>query len=79
LHEKDLPKHIRETAPSSPLPTSKPQEFTTEKPKQQFDEQVIKQLMSLGFNRDTVIKALEDSGGNADIAASLLFESTMQL
>ncbi|CAI4038613.1 hypothetical protein SMKI_05G2240 [Saccharomyces mikatae IFO 1815] len=39
-----------------------------------FPEQTIKQLMDLGFPRDTVVKALKQTGGNAEFAASLLFQ-----
>lgn len=39
-----------------------------------YPESAIKQLMDLGFSRTEVIKALDSTGGNADYAASLLFQ-----
>lgn len=39
-----------------------------------YPENVVKQLMDLGFSRTEVIKALDLTGGNADYAASLLFQ-----
>ncbi|CCF56528.1 hypothetical protein KAFR_0B02300 [Kazachstania africana CBS 2517] len=38
-----------------------------------YPENTIKQLMDLGFSRNEVIKALDATGGNADFAASFLF------
>lgn len=39
-----------------------------------FPENTIKQLMDLGFSRDAVVKALKQTNGNAEFAASLLFQ-----
>ncbi|EDO16770.1 hypothetical protein Kpol_526p23 [Vanderwaltozyma polyspora DSM 70294] len=39
-----------------------------------FPESTIKKLMDLGFSRAEVIKALTQTGGNAEFAASLLFQ-----
>ncbi|CAI4061489.1 hypothetical protein SUVZ_05G2260 [Saccharomyces uvarum] len=39
-----------------------------------FPEKTIKQLMDLGFPRDDVVKALKQTNGNAEFAASLLFQ-----
>ncbi|CAI4060620.1 hypothetical protein SKDZ_05G2210 [Saccharomyces kudriavzevii ZP591] len=39
-----------------------------------FPEQTIKQLMDLGFPRDAVVTALKQTNGNAEFAASLLFQ-----
>ncbi|EJS43961.1 ddi1p [Saccharomyces arboricola H-6] len=39
-----------------------------------FPEPTIKQLMDLGFPRDAVVKALKQTNGNAEFAASLLFQ-----
>lgn len=38
------------------------------------DETTVQNLMALGFSRQEVIKALEMAGGNAEVAASLLFQ-----
>ncbi|CCH45132.1 DNA damage-inducible protein 1 [Wickerhamomyces ciferrii] len=38
-----------------------------------FDDAVITNLMGLGFSRDQVIRALDQTGGNAELAASILF------
>lgn len=40
---------------------------------QSFDEASVTNLIGLGFSRDEVIKALEQTGGNAELAASILF------
>lgn len=39
-----------------------------------FPEKTIKQLMDLGFSRQEVIQALVSTNGNAEFAASLLFQ-----
>lgn len=39
-----------------------------------FPEATIKQLMDLGFSRQEVVQALEKTNGNAEFAASLLFQ-----
>jgi DNA damage-inducible protein 1 len=38
------------------------------------DETTITNLMSLGFSRHEVMKALEQAGGNVEVAAALLFQ-----
>ncbi|KAL3234613.1 DNA damage-inducible protein 1 [Nakaseomyces bracarensis] len=52
---------------------------TTNKPENNagagsFPDATIKQLMDLGFSRQEVIQALTKTNGNADFAASLLFQ-----
>lgn len=42
--------------------------------KKTYPEATIGQLMALGFTRDQVIKALDSTGGNAEFAASYLFQ-----
>lgn len=39
----------------------------------QYDPTIVSNLMSLGFTKPQVVRALAKSGGNADAAASLLF------
>lgn len=39
----------------------------------QYDQTIVSNLMSLGFTKPQVLRALTKSGGNADAAASLLF------
>uniref|UniRef100_A0A6B2L4R3 DNA damage-inducible protein 1 n=1 Tax=Arcella intermedia TaxID=1963864 RepID=A0A6B2L4R3_9EUKA len=45
-------------------------------PPQNTQENVIKQLMDLGFPRSQVLEALEVCGGNAEMAASYLLSNT---
>lgn len=47
---------------------------SVQQPQLKVDESVVSNLMALGFSRDEVIRALQQAGGNAEIAASLLFQ-----
>ncbi len=38
-----------------------------------FDEETVNNLIGLGFSRQEVIRALQQTGGNAELAASILF------
>lgn len=42
-------------------------------PTTNFDEETINNLVGLGFSRNEVIRALQQTGGNAELAASILF------
>lgn len=46
---------------------------STSRPAANFDEATINNLVGLGFNRNEVIRALQQTGGNAELAASILF------
>lgn len=62
------------TAPTTT--TTKPQSTpTTANTNAQFSEEIIGNLMGLGFSRDQVVKALTLFKGDADRAASYLFSS----
>ncbi|QLG71098.1 hypothetical protein HG535_0B01360 [Zygotorulaspora mrakii] len=66
------------SAEQSPSDSTKRREVTKssvlpEKPVA-YSEQTIKQLMDLGFSRSEVIKALDQTNGNVDFAASILFQ-----
>ena len=57
-----------------PTPTGRSTAGATTATGRTFPEQTIKQLMDLGFPRDAVVKALKQTNGNAEFAASLLFQ-----
>lgn len=58
-----------QTIPSNPLLSSTRPSTTADN----FPEDNINQLMSLGFTRDEAIAALRGTNGNVELAASLLF------
>lgn len=59
------------------LPTTevvpKPSASRANRPQQSHDENSIKKLTDLGFSRSEAISALNQTNGNAELAASLLF------
>lgn len=42
-------------------------------PQANVDEETVNNLIGLGFSRQEVIRALQQTGGNAELAASILF------
>ncbi|KAJ3409375.1 hypothetical protein CcCBS67573_g01345 [Chytriomyces confervae] len=87
LPEHLLPDHVREkeraaregsvaasTAPKNTAgPTSSASSSSTPAAVRTYPEAAIKGLMDLGVSREAAISALESCGGNADMAANLLF------
>lgn len=85
--KKDGPQKPKE-GPSPPKPPANPQPAKTASPaaaatptpigggpsRPQYLEETIASLTNLGISRDEAIQALNAAGGNADIAAALLFQ-----
>jgi len=57
---------------SQPQP-QQPQPQPQQPPASRYPESSIKLLMDLGVTREVAIQSLDASGGNVDVAASLLF------
>ena len=58
----------------SPPPASRPQAPTPARAASSWPEASIEMLISLGFDRERAIAALDATGGNTDYAASMLFQ-----
>lgn len=83
LSEAEIPKELEEALTgatekkiSSQLPSENPRPVLEANPSstRQYPESTMNQLMSLGFSRNEVLKALNQANGNPDIAAALLFQ-----
>ncbi|KNC80987.1 hypothetical protein SARC_06661, partial [Sphaeroforma arctica JP610] len=76
LSENELPKEIdiTQVEPSTPTPTTPSAINTTTPtaPESKFDAQSIQRLVDFGFERAQVIRVLEMTEGNVDMAANLL-------
>jgi len=59
--------------PQARAEVTQPQPQTQQPPASRYPESSIKLLMDLGVTREVAIQFLDASGGNADVAASLLF------
>ncbi|KAG6812949.1 hypothetical protein H0H92_015269 [Tricholoma furcatifolium] len=62
---------------TSAIPAGQPAQVTTPIPQQtqsRYPEEHIQTLMGLGVTREVAIRSLEATGGNLDVAASLLFQ-----
>lgn len=57
--------------PLPPLPAATP---TTQPATRSYPESTVTQLMGLGFSKQQVIRALDQTNGNAEYAAALLFQ-----
>jgi DNA damage-inducible protein 1 len=62
------------TSGAGPSSSSTPAPAAPAQPASQYDEQMIGQLVSLGFSRLEAIQALDATGGNVEMAAGLLFQ-----
>jgi DNA damage-inducible protein 1 len=59
---------------AGPSSSSHPAPAQSAQPASQYSEQMIGQLVSLGFSRLEAIQALDATGGNVELAAGLLFQ-----
>lgn len=70
-----LPPASAASLPAQPARAAAAAAASRRQPAPPLDEVAVANLMSLGFTRSEVLKALEQAGGNAEVAASLLFQS----
>lgn len=69
-------KRIKTSAATSrPSSTVTPPVAVAATSRPRYDESAISNLVQLGFSRDQVLQALDQTGGNAEMAAAILFES----
>lgn len=62
------------TQDTKPQPPQSRQSQTQQPPGSRYPESSIKPLMDLGVTRELAIQFLDQSGGDVDVAASLLFQ-----
>ena len=62
------------TGPSSTIAPQVPPTKSTNPPTSKYPESAIQALVGLGVTREEAIGALDLCGGNADLAASMLFQ-----
>ncbi|GAA5974133.1 hypothetical protein JCM11641_003456 [Rhodosporidiobolus odoratus] len=67
------PKRVKSASPPPSAPSATPASAPVPSTSSGFSEEQIGALVSLGADRQTAIRLLEAAGGNAEVAASLLF------
>ncbi|PHJ21406.1 dna-damage inducible [Cystoisospora suis] len=78
--ETGLSRHDEQASSSSGVPLSRRQQSVTSIDAENSDDQKkVQQLVDLGFLRTDAVDALEQAGGNVEVAASLLFHSQQEL